>query len=229
MSTIKKIIPDEYDDPIYRLTYHLLGKVARHIPVRIHPNHLTLCAFFFAILGCYLLYVIDTPVAYLYWALCNFTWYLLDALDGIHARLTEQASNYGGFLDHYMDNLFFIVMFSVFTVKFDLVYPVYISIMLMRFTAATSIFIAQAHTGKVYLSRFSGGAELLLLTSVMLLSFFWPSFDLMQCLGIFNPGSFLAALHLNQGVFMKVVLLFYGIGLPVHFFMLHKKVKSIIY
>ena len=45
----------------------------------------------------------------------NFIWYILDALDGLHARLSHQTSEFGAFLDHFLDNLFFVVMFTVFT------------------------------------------------------------------------------------------------------------------
>lgn len=109
MSDVKIIMPDDYKDVIYRITYFLLGKVAHFIPRSITPNTLTITAFISALTGCLLLYLVQTPAAFLYWALFNFIWYMLDALDGIHARLTGQTSEFGAFLDHFLDNIFFYI------------------------------------------------------------------------------------------------------------------------
>src|SRR3990167_7235244 len=166
-------MPEDYKDIIYRLTYFLLGKVAHYIPRSVSPNQITIVAFVSAMIACALLYFISSPMAYLYWAIFNFIWYVLDALDGIHARLTRQTSEYGAFLDHVLDNIFFLIMFTVFTIKFDLSHPLYVLALMTRITAAVMVFIVQVHTGKLYLSKLSGGLELLLMTTVMLLFYFF--------------------------------------------------------
>lgn len=203
---------DEYNDIIYRYTYYALQGIAPRIPKSIRPNQITWAAFFCSMLSCVFLYFIHTPVAYLYWILFNTLWYIFDALDGMHARISKQSSEFGGFLDHFLDNVFFTVMFTVFTVKFDLLHPLYIFIMLCRFTLCTVVFLVQNHTGKMFLSRFSGGGELLFLTTVMILSYLYPHFNLLT--HIHNPQLLQVAswLSLDSGVFMKVVLLFYLVG-----------------
>ncbi len=226
MSNEAVVIPDTYKDYVYRITYKLLGKVAPLIPNSIKPNQITLAAFIASLTACFLLYFVHSPAAYLYWAGFNFVWYILDALDGIHARLSGQTSEYGAFLDHYFDNIFFIFMFTAFMLKFDLAHPIYITVIILRCTAATSIFLAQAHTGEVYCGRFSGGLELVLMTTTMLLSFFYPHFDLTQHLS--NPTllSIAQTLSLTSGVFMKLTLLIYAIGTTIHFFVLGRYVKN---
>lgn len=208
---------DAYHDVIYRFTYYMLQDIAKLIPASIRPNQITLVAFMFSLISCACLYFIKAPIAYLYWALFNFCWFIFDALDGMHARITGQSSEFGGFLDHYLDNIFFIFMFSVFILKFDLLYPFYIFIILCRFTLCAVVFIVQNHTGKMYLTRFSGGGEFLLMTLVMIFSYLYPHYNLMQHLS--NPIALKIAvtLHLESGFFMKLVLIFYLIGMVPNF------------
>jgi len=209
---------DEYNDIIYRYTYYALQGVAPRIPKTIHPNQITWLAFVCSSLSCVFLYFVTTPAAYLWWILFNSLWYLFDALDGMHARITGQKSEFGGFLDHFLDNIFFILMFSVFVIKFDLLYPFYIFIILCRFTACTVIFLVQNHTGKMYLTKFSGGGELLFMTTVMVLTYFYPHFNLLK--HIHNPIllHIAAWLHLNTGVFMKLILVCYLFGIIPNLF-----------
>lgn len=217
MSNNTNIMPEDYQDFVYRLTYYLLGKVAHLVPRSISPNSITLAAFVSSILGCLLLLFVQSPVAYLYWAIFNFLWYILDALDGIHARLTKQSSEFGAFLDHFLDSIFFVVMFAVFTVKFDLLHPLYIFIILLRAAAVTSVFLVQVSTNRLLLPKFSGGLELLLMTTVMLLSYFYPHFDPAQyvtqatLLNLFHVFAF------HIGFFMKMSLFVYLIGVPINF------------
>jgi phosphatidylglycerophosphate synthase len=213
MSNEKVILPEDYRDVVYRITYYLLGKVAHWVPRSITPNQITLTAFSSSLLSCLLLYVVQTPVGYLYWILFNFIWYILDALDGIHARLTQQTSEFGAFLDHFLDNIFFLFMLTVFTVRFDLAHTFYIFILFMRITAAATVFIVQVHTQRLYLTRFSGGLELLLFTSVMWFSYLYPNFNASD----YFPNMMVDYLSLQQGCFMKLALLVYLIGIPINF------------
>lgn len=223
----KVLTPEETNkDIIYHYTYVLLIKLAPYIPRRITPNQLTIAGSISSLIACALLYFIQSPVCYLYWMLFNFGWFILDALDGIHARYTGQTSEYGAFLDHFLDNFYFIFMFTVFTIKFDLAYPIYVCAIIVRITAALSVFVVQFHTRKLYLSRFSGGLELILLNTAMLLSYFFPDFNP----SLHTNNTFLLhiinALYLQQGVFMKLTLLVYLIGVPVNFLMQVRFVKK---
>lgn len=217
MPKTNMIMPEDYKDVFYRLTYYILGKIAHRVPRCISPNAITLSAFFSAVIGCVLLMTVHSPAAYLYWALFNFIWYVLDALDGIHARLTNQSSEFGAFLDHFLDNLFFVVMFTAFVVKFQLLHPLYILSLLLRFTAATSVFLVQLSTQKLHLPKFSGGLEFVLLTSVMLLSYFFPNFNLANYFSNPTALSLIDHLALQSGFFMKLSLFVYLVGVPIHF------------
>ena len=212
-----KVIPDDYKDPIYRITYFILGKVAHLVPPSIHPNSITVAAFVSAMIGCLLLCVVQSPAAFLYWTLFNFIWFVLDALDGIHARLTGQASEFGGFLDHALDNIFFVFMFTAFTLRFDLVHPFFIFIVILRVTAAVMTFTVQYHTKRLYLDRVSGGAELLLFSSAMILSYCFSGFDPVAYVTNATLLSLMETLNMREGFFMKMTLLVYLIGVPITF------------
>ena len=225
MSTNNVIMPDDYKDIIYRITYRLLGKVAPYVPRAIKPNQITIAGFISALIGSALLYFVTSPAAYLYWVLFNFIWYLLDSLDGIHARLTQQTSEYGAFLDHALDNIYFIFMFTIFTVKFDLLHTLYIFILLLRITGAVMVFTVQFHTKRLYLNQFSVGFELFLMTTAMILSYYFP---------YFNPTHYttnpillhlIGALSLQEGFFMKSILLIYTVGVPITFILQFNFVK----
>ena len=225
MTSNKLIIPDEYQDYIYRFTYWSLSKVAPKIPKSISPNQITIAAFTSAMIGTILLFLIQSPVAYLYWIGFNLLWYILDALDGMHARLTNQSSEYGAFLDHALDDIYFLFMLTVFAIKFDLAHALYIYILLLRTTSAIMVFIVQTHTRQLYLGKFTAGLETPLFTLAMLLSFFYPHFN--PLLHTTNPTLlyWINLLSLQSGMFMKLVLLVYFIGAPINMFLQFRFVK----
>ncbi len=211
----KNIMPSDYEDIIYRWTYLALKGVARYIPSSIHPNKISFAAFLSAMTACAFMYFDSSPTGCLYWVIFNLMWYVLDTLDGLHARLSGQTSEFGGFLDHFLDNVFFVFMFTVFTMRFDLLHPLYIFIILMRFTASTVVFLVQHHTRTMYLTKFSGGGEMLLMTAAVLLSYFYPAFDLTQYISV-------SGLYLEQGVFMKLTLLIYMVGIPINMALMYR-------
>lgn len=215
MQNKKVIIPEDYKDYLYRLTYYLLSGVAPHIPKSIKPNQITVLAFLFAMTGTILLCVIKTPAAYLYWFVFNLLWFLLDALDGMHARLSGQSSEYGAFLDHALDNIYFLFMLTAFAYKFHLMSLLYVYIIILRVTASLMVFTVQCHTGRLLLGRFSGGLEFLLFSAVMILSYCYPHVDLSAVTHNSLALEWINKLSLNDGVFMKCALLFYFIGVPM--------------
>lgn len=227
MNTKNHIIPSDYHDYLYRFTYYLLSFVAPYIPRAVSPNQITMLAFFFAMLGNGFLFFIHTPAAYLYWVLFNLIWFLLDALDGMHARLSEQSSEYGAFLDHAMDNIYFLFMLTVFAAKFDLTHILYVYIIILRVTAALMVFTVQCHTKRLYLGKFSGGLEFLLFSSAMVLSYCFPHMNPMNWTNNTVAQHAISLLHMQQGVFMKIALLFYFIGVPFAIFQQFRFVKNV--
>lgn len=215
MTTTVKAAPDDYKDYVYRFTYFCLTGLAKRIPQKITPNQITLVSFFCAMFGTFLLVAVKSPMAYLYWVIFNFAWYILDALDGMHARLSGQGSEFGGFLDHALDDIYFLFMLTAFAYKFDLLHLFYVYILLLRVTCALSVFLVQAHTGRMYLSRFSGGVELILLTIAMILSYCYPHFDLTAHVTSHFWLSVASFLSLQKGVFIKIAFLPYLIGVPI--------------
>ena len=226
-SETNKIIPDEYQDYIYRFTYWVLAKIAPYIPRAITPNQITIAAFISAMIGTILLYIVQSPAAFLYWIGFNLLWYVLDALDGIHARLTQQSSEFGGFLDHALDDIYFLFMLTVFALKFDLLgHGLYIFILLLRTTAAIIVFIVQVHTKKLYLGKFSAGLELPLFTLVMILSYCFPNFNPLIHTDNQMLINWIHYLSLEKGMFMKLVLCIYLIGAPINMLLQFQFVKK---
>ena len=215
MSNKNQIIPSDYHDYIYRFTYFLLSFVAPYIPKSVTPNQITLLAFFFAMVGNACLFFIHTPIAYLYWVLFNLVSFLLDALDGMHARISGQSSEYGAFLDHAMDNIYFLFMLTVFAAKFDLTQILYIYIIILRVTAALMVFTVQCHTGRLYLSKFSGGLKFLLFSGAMVLSYAFPHANPLMWTQNAMFQNAVSFLNLQNGIFMKMALLCYFIGVPI--------------
>lgn len=215
MNTETKIIPDDYKDYVYRVTYFFLGKIAHVVPRSVTPNQITVLAFLCAMIGNVLLVTVNSPMAYLYWVVFNFAWYLLDALDGIHARTTGQSSEYGAFLDHAFDNVYFLFMLTAFVYKFDLLHLFYVYILLLRVTVALMVFTVQCHTGRLYLSRFSGGVELVLFSVAMVLSYCYPHFNLLNHISSPLLLHYAHILNLQTGAFMKIALWTYAIGVPI--------------
>ncbi|OGT26214.1 MAG: hypothetical protein A3I77_06215 [Gammaproteobacteria bacterium RIFCSPLOWO2_02_FULL_42_14] len=209
-------VPSGYEDYVYRFMYFILLPVVPFIPKCITPNQITILSFISAMTGTILLYVIQTPVAFLYWILFNFLWLVFDSLDGMHARLTQQTSEFGGFLDHALDCIYFVFMWTVIAIKFDLFYPVYVYILMLRTTSATLVFLTQFHTGKMMLSKFSGGLEFMLMNVVMLFAYYYPNFNP----ALYTTNSFLLhwihLLHLEQGALMKLILFVYFFGVPIY-------------
>lgn len=209
-------IPDGYQDYLYQLTYRLLIGVTPWIPSYVKPNYITVAGFIFAMTGTALLFLIKTPIAYLYWIFFNLMWFILDALDGMHARLTQQTSEYGAFLDHSLDLIYFLFMFTVFVVKFDLTHILYVYIIILRITISALVFVVQCHTRKLYLTKFSGGLEFLLLNAVMLLSYFFPHANPAHWTHHSILLHWINVLDLRQGFFMKIALWAYFIGVPIN-------------
>lgn len=228
MATKNSVIPADYHDYVYRLTYYLLSFVAPYIPKTVSPNQITLMAFVSAMLGNILLYLIHTPAAYLYWVVFNLIWFLLDALDGMHARLSGQTSEYGAFLDHAMDNIYFLFMLTVFAAKFHLTNIFYIYIIVLRVTAAVMVFTVQCHTKRLYLSRFSGGLEFILFSAAMIFSYAFPQVNALTWSNHATYKEIALFLNLQQGVFMKLALLPYFIGVPIAIFQQFRFVNLVL-
>lgn len=228
MQNKNTVIPSDYRDYIYRFTYFLLTPIAPLIPKSVSPNQITVLAFISAMTGTALLFFIHTPMAYIYWVIFNLIWFLLDALDGMHARLTSQSSEYGAFLDHGLDNIYFIFMLTVFAAKFDLFTLLYVYIIILRVTAALMVFTVQTHTQRFYLSRFSGGLEFLLLSLAMILSYCYPNIN--PVLYTQNPWllQWIHGLNLQTGMFMKLVLLVYFVGVPINIILQFRFVKKVL-
>lgn len=82
--------------------------------LRLTPNQVTLLGLFIALTACLLVIRGEFIVALVLWWLSR----LLDALDGIYARATDQTSDFGAFLDIQLDMLAYSAMVIGFYIQF---------------------------------------------------------------------------------------------------------------
>ena len=65
----------------------------------ITPNHFTIASFLFGLISVYYLWIQENSLSFIYFLVNR----LFDGLDGAYARLTNQCSDFGGYLDIIVD------------------------------------------------------------------------------------------------------------------------------
>lgn len=172
--------------------------LASYIPRRIKPNHITLIGFFSGFLGVASLVFISAPIGLLIAALFFMFRWMLDDLDGIHARLTGQSSGFGAFLDAFCDFIF--SQFFLFSVlyRFEMFIPIFVFISLLRVTAEGLVYLLKANTTYYSLPLFGASVEIFSWVGVLVGSFFikedaldllWNSFLIRQFFEFFGIHS----------------------------------------
>ena len=81
------------------ITEPLSKLIARLVKHRISPNTLTCISGIFGLISVYFLFQNTPSSAFLFWVLNR----IFDGLDGSYARLTNQQSDFGGYLDILVD------------------------------------------------------------------------------------------------------------------------------
>jgi phosphatidylglycerophosphate synthase len=90
---------EEWAVKIVRIFGTPLAKGIAHLPIKVHPNIITLFSFFFAIIAAFFFFNNQL----IYGAIFFFISYVFDAADGTLARLTNTESELGKKLDFYVD------------------------------------------------------------------------------------------------------------------------------
>jgi len=98
---------EEWAVKIGRIFGTPLAKGIARLPVKIHPNIITLSSLFFALIAAYFFFNNQL----IYGAIFFFTSYVFDCADGTLARLTNTQSRFGQRLDFYVDLLGNILMY----------------------------------------------------------------------------------------------------------------------
>lgn len=136
-------------DLVDRLTYPLYGRIAVHIPRSVTPNAITIASFAVALAGVACLGFGRSPLSLVAAAGLLYLYTLLDSLDGIHARLTGQTSPIGHFLDHLFDTLVLSLLLFAVLVRFDLLSPLYVGLVLARLTLQAVGFLVEKTIGEL--------------------------------------------------------------------------------
>ena len=93
-------------DHIYRPFFE---KIQKYIPLWIHPNMITISSFIII----NLIYIYELYYNNLIFTIGILSYWILDNLDGIHARASKQTSAIGEILDHCGDSYMFIIIFEM--------------------------------------------------------------------------------------------------------------------
>jgi phosphatidylglycerophosphate synthase len=110
--------------------------VGRQVPRAVTPNQLTMAGLGCAVLASALLVLWPAATACFVAAGLLFLYEGFDALDGIHARNTQQSSAFGAYLDAVIDAAQAAMIFSALIVRYDLYAPFFIFIMGFRMMVA---------------------------------------------------------------------------------------------
>ncbi|MFS8049590.1 CDP-alcohol phosphatidyltransferase family protein [Rhizobium sp. BR 314] len=161
-----------------RLIYPLLSKFVAHIPRSVHPNILTLAAICIGFAAAVTLALSTQPYSLLICAALLVLWILLDSCDGIHARNTEQCSEFGGFLDHFGDALGFFILQAAIIYRFELHEALVFGAMLLRQALACWTYVIRIYAGQLFITRLGWSFEIYAYAALMVAIFCFPGFSL---------------------------------------------------
>jgi phosphatidylglycerophosphate synthase len=199
------------NDVIDKMLYPFIFQIAKYLPKSITPNQLTIMGSFFGLIAIFFMFFITNKIVLLLCSFFIFIWWLFDALDGIHARNTEQSSSFGGFLDHFFDTLIGAGFMFSYLVYFKIFTPLFVFIMLYRLAAQAIFFLTFAHTQSFDIPMLGSTVEVFLFITVLISYFFYDG-----SISIF--GFF-------QFTIPQLCLLGYLIAIPIGIWNLFYKVK----
>lgn len=128
----------------YRVYAPIFEKIESFIPRQITPNMIS-CASFVLLTALFLSKSYYNPYIF---SFCLFIYWILDNIDGIHARNTKQTSSLGEILDHCGDAYYTIIILYMFFNVFRINIP-------KLFIVLTGIFMNLKHLLSFYTHDFS--------------------------------------------------------------------------
>ena len=161
-----------------QLVYPLLSKLVVLLPRSVHPNTLTIGAIGIGFAAAAILTLSAQPYLLLVCAGLLVLWILLDSCDGIHARNTNQCSEFGGFLDHFGDAFGFFVLQAAIVYRFDLHEPLVFVAMLLRQALACWTYIIRIYAGQLFITRLGWSFEIYAYAALMVALYCFPDFRL---------------------------------------------------
>lgn len=143
----------------------LVRGLARWIPSAVHPNGITWTGFLTRCDAAGLLAVTDASLL----IVCGLIVFaeVSDAVDGQHARNTGRCSLYGRFLDLVADTMSISLLHACVLIRFDLLQPLWIVLLVIRPVAAAALFGQALVTGQLRLPAAGAASETLLLCCVL--------------------------------------------------------------
>lgn len=154
--------------------YPRYERLARYIPSSITPNQLTLASFLFGVSASAVLIAVPGNIKFLFSSLFLYLWSLFDALDGIHARAHKKSSQFGAFLDHFVDAICVLCLYSSILYVFQIQQIVFILTLGFRLLMSITTFILSSYTNELFLPKIGPTCEQFLFIFFLVLSFIFP-------------------------------------------------------
>lgn len=158
-------------DLIDQFIYPYLSKLAKYIPKSLSPNVLTVFALLSSLTAAGSLLFITNRMSLIIAVAGLMMNVVFDGLDGIHARLTNQACLFGAFLDDLCDVVSMLFVFFAVMIHFNLTAPLFIFIFLFRITINTVFFVYESSYQSIYLPKVGLSFELFIYCIFFLICF----------------------------------------------------------
>lgn len=212
-------------DIIDQCFYPLVNRIANFISPAISPNQLSFLGFTFGMMGAISLLIIPGNWSPIICSVFLFLWWILDALDGIHARRTGQSSPFGGFLDHFLDTILIVFLLFAIAIRFEMLTPFFLLLILFRLGAQSLFFLEQSFTHVLNIPTIGPSAETFVLIGTLIAYSFF-SVDFMLFTHIPLLAKYAQIIGIDKLNFVKIGALGYLIFLPPATKYLYLRVKQ---
>jgi phosphatidylglycerophosphate synthase len=122
----------------------------------------------------------------------------------MHARLTQQTSNWGAYFDHIADCYKRVINIFAFFICFDAMHTIYLVFLLIYTLAAMVAFVGQVHTKKLYLGKIGDGTEFIVFTLILFFTYCFPDLRLVIDLNHTWINLIFSFLHLDTFPIIKI-------------------------
>ncbi|MCG8333052.1 MAG: CDP-alcohol phosphatidyltransferase family protein [Proteobacteria bacterium] len=162
------------NDMIDVFLYPHYKKLVRFIPGKATPNQLTATGFLFGIAAALSLIVIPGNTRYLVCSLFLYLWSLFDSLDGIYARSKGHTTEFGAFLDHFLDAIVVLCLYSAILYAFDIQQIAFILALAFRLLMSVTTYILSSYIGVLHIPRIGPTCEQFLFIFFLIISYVFP-------------------------------------------------------
>jgi phosphatidylglycerophosphate synthase len=201
-------------DIVDKFSYPVIFKLVRHLPKSLTPNQITTVGFGFCLLGAVTLGYGNSSSSFVCAGIFLFLHWLCDAMDGLHARNTQQTSQFGAFLDHFYDMGAALAICFALLIRFQVMTPLFVFIVMMRIAVQGGVYLVHGFTQVFDLPRIGPSVESWIIVIALIYS------------GLVSPVLSFPMLGFERISIIHLVLLPYLFLLPVTVWNLFKSTKK---